>query len=50
LSGTFREQRIFLIAIRFLANDLRLPLFCDLGEFVFLFTSTGERNVGLLVH
>jgi hypothetical protein len=29
LSGTFREQRIFLNAIRFLANDLRLPLVCD---------------------
>jgi hypothetical protein len=28
LSGTFREQRIFLNAIRFLANDLRLPLVC----------------------
>jgi DNA polymerase III delta prime subunit len=28
LSGTFREQRIFLNALRFLANDLRLPLVC----------------------
>ena len=28
LAGTFREQRIFLNAIRFLANDLRLPLVC----------------------
>jgi hypothetical protein len=28
LSRTFREQRIFLNAIRFLANDLRLPLVC----------------------
>jgi chromosomal replication initiation ATPase DnaA len=28
LAGTFREQRIFLNAIRFLANELRLPLVC----------------------
>jgi hypothetical protein len=28
LAGTYREQRIFLNAIRFLANDLRLPLVC----------------------
>jgi hypothetical protein len=28
LAGSFREQRIFLNAIRFLANDLRLPLVC----------------------
>jgi hypothetical protein len=28
LAGTFREQRILLNAIRFLANDLRLPLVC----------------------
>lgn len=28
LAGTFREQRIFLNSIRFLANDLRLPLVC----------------------
>jgi len=28
LAGTFREQRIFLNAIRFLANDLSLPLVC----------------------
>jgi hypothetical protein len=28
LAGTFREQRIFLNAIRFLANDLRIPLVC----------------------
>jgi hypothetical protein len=28
LSGTFREQRIFLNALRFLANDLHLPLVC----------------------
>ena len=28
LAGTFREQRIFLNALRFLANDLRLPLVC----------------------
>jgi hypothetical protein len=28
LAGTFREQPIFLNAIRFLANDLRLPLVC----------------------
>jgi Bacterial TniB protein len=28
LAGTFREQRIFLNSIRFLANDLRLPLAC----------------------
>jgi hypothetical protein len=26
LAGTFREQRIVLNAIRFLANDLRIPL------------------------
>ncbi len=26
LAGTFREQRIFLNAIRFLANELRVPL------------------------
>jgi Cdc6-like AAA superfamily ATPase len=26
LAGTFREQRIILNAIRFLANDLRIPL------------------------
>jgi chromosomal replication initiation ATPase DnaA len=28
LSGTFREQRIFLNTLRFLANDLRLSLVC----------------------
>ena len=28
LSGTFREQRIFLNCLRFLANDLHLPLVC----------------------
>jgi hypothetical protein len=28
LAGSFREQRIFLNAIRFLANDLRIPLVC----------------------
>lgn len=28
LAGTFREQRIFLNAIRFLANELRVPLVC----------------------
>ena len=28
LAGSFREQRILLNAIRFLANDLRLPLVC----------------------
>jgi hypothetical protein len=28
LSGTFREQRILLNALRFLANDLRLALVC----------------------
>jgi hypothetical protein len=28
LVGTFREQRIILNAIRFLANDLRIPLVC----------------------
>ncbi len=28
LAGTWREQRILLNAIRFLANDLRLPLVC----------------------
>jgi hypothetical protein len=28
LAGTFRQQRIFLNSIRFLANDLRLPLLC----------------------
>src|SRR4051794_8265210 len=28
LAGTFREQRIILNAIRFLANDLHLPLVC----------------------
>lgn len=28
LAGTFRQQRIFLNAIRFLANDLRAPLVC----------------------
>jgi hypothetical protein len=28
LAGTFREQRIFLNSIRFLANDLSLPLAC----------------------
>lgn len=26
LAGTYREQRILLNSIRFLANDLRLPL------------------------
>ncbi len=26
--GTYRQQRIFLNAIRFLANDLRVPLVC----------------------
>ena len=26
LAGTFREQRIILNAIRFLANDLRIPI------------------------
>jgi hypothetical protein len=28
LAGTYREQRIILNAIRFLANDLRIPLVC----------------------
>ena len=28
LAGTFREQRYILNAIRFLANDLRIPLVC----------------------
>ena len=28
LVGTFRQQRVFLNAIRFLANDLRIPLVC----------------------
>jgi hypothetical protein len=28
LAGTFREQRIFLNSLRFLANDLRIPLVC----------------------
>lgn len=28
LAGTWRQQRIFLNAIRFLANDLRVPLVC----------------------
>lgn len=28
LAGSFRQQRIFLSAIRFLANDLRIPLVC----------------------
>jgi hypothetical protein len=28
LGGTFREQRIFLNCLRFLANDLHLPLVC----------------------
>jgi hypothetical protein len=28
LAGTFREQRVVLNAIRFLANDLRIPLVC----------------------
>jgi GTPase SAR1 family protein len=28
LAGTFREQRIILNAIRFLANDLRIPIVC----------------------
>lgn len=28
LTGTFRQQRIFLNVIRFLANDLKVPLIC----------------------
>ena len=28
LAGTYREQRIILNAVRFLANDLRIPLVC----------------------
>jgi hypothetical protein len=28
LAGTFREQQIFLNSLRFLANDLRIPLDC----------------------
>ncbi|PST64681.1 transposase [Rhizobium sp. SEMIA4064] len=28
LSGTYRQQRIFLNVIRFLANDLKVPLIC----------------------
>lgn len=28
LAGTFRQQRIFLNSLRFLANDLHLPLIC----------------------
>jgi Bacterial TniB protein len=28
LAGTYRQQRIFLNTLRFLANDLRLPLVC----------------------
>ena len=29
MAGTYREQRIILNSIRFLANDLRLPLVCS---------------------
>jgi hypothetical protein len=39
LAGSFREQRIILNAIRFLANDLRIPQVC-LG--------TGEANQALM--
>lgn len=28
LAGTYRQQRVFLNALRFLANDLRVPLVC----------------------
>jgi hypothetical protein len=28
LAGTFRQQRIFLNSLRFLANDLKVPLVC----------------------
>ena len=28
LAGTYRQQRIFLNALRFLANYLRVPLIC----------------------
>jgi hypothetical protein len=28
LAGTYRQQRIFLNTLRFLANDLRMPLVC----------------------
>lgn len=28
LAGTYRQQRIFLNALRFLANDLKVPLVC----------------------
>ena len=28
LAGTYRQQRVFLNALRFLANDLRAPLVC----------------------
>lgn len=28
LAGTFRQQRVFLNALRFLANDLKVPLVC----------------------
>lgn len=35
LTGTYRQQRVFLNVIRFLANDLKVPLICagtDLGR------------------
>lgn len=28
LTGTYRQQRVFLNVIRFLANDLKVPLIC----------------------
>jgi hypothetical protein len=28
LAGTYREQRTLLNALRFMANDLRIPLVC----------------------
>jgi hypothetical protein len=39
LAGTFREQRVILNAIRFLANDLRIPLVC---------VGTDEANQALM--
>lgn len=33
LAGTYRQQRIFLNALRFLANDLRVPLVCAGTDF-----------------
>jgi hypothetical protein len=39
LAGTYRQQRIFLNTVRFLANDLRIPLVC---------VGTDEARVALL--